>query len=43
MIKNHSIKCEGSVKLLGVSIDYILNFDLHISDICKKKHSETNQ
>ena len=30
------IKCEDSVKILGVTIDYLLNFDLHISNICKK-------
>ena len=30
------IKCEDSVKLLGVTIDYLLNFDLHVSNICKK-------
>ena len=31
------IKCEDSVKLLGVTFDYtrMLNFDIHIS-ICKK-------
>ena len=27
------IKCEDSVKLLGVTIDYLLNFDLHVSNI----------
>jgi hypothetical protein len=31
------IKCEEHVKLLGVTIDYELNFDKHISEICKKK------
>ena len=30
------IKCEDSVKLLGVTFDYMLNFDNHISNICKK-------
>ena len=29
------IKCEDSVKLLGVTIDHLLNFDLHVSNICK--------
>ena len=28
------IKCEESVKLLGVTFDYMLNFDIHISNIC---------
>ena len=31
------IKCEDCVKLLGITIDYLLNFDLHVSNICKKK------
>ena len=31
---DNTVKCEDSVKLLGVAIDHILNFDLHISDIC---------
>ena len=35
-IHDNTVKCEDSVKLLGVTIDYMLNFDLHISDICKK-------
>ena len=30
------IKCEDSVKNLSVTIDYLLNFDLHTSNICKK-------
>ena len=33
---------EDSVKLLGVTIDYMLNFDLHISDICKKGARQIN-
>ena len=32
-IQDNTVKCEDSVKLLGVTIDYMLNFDLHISDI----------
>ena len=36
------IKCENSVKLLGVTIDYLLNFDLHVSDICKKAARQIN-
>ena len=27
---------EDSVKLLGIEIDYQLNFDTHISTICRK-------
>ena len=35
-LKGSKIKCEEHVKLLGVTIDYELNFDKHISEICKK-------
>ena len=31
-----TIKCEDSAKLLGVTFDYLLNFNLHVSNICKK-------
>ena len=34
-----SIQSEESVKLLGVTLDYKLNFDPHISNICKKAAS----
>ena len=30
------IHCEDNVTLLGVNIDFMLNFNDHISDICKK-------
>ena len=30
------ITCEDNVTLLGVNIDFMLNFNDHISDICKK-------
>ena len=30
------IHCEDNVTLLGVNIDCMLNFNDHISDICKK-------
>ena len=30
------IQCEDEVKLLGVTIDFKLKFDLHVSNICKK-------
>ena len=30
------IKCEDSVKLLGVTFGYMLHFDVHSSNICKK-------
>ena len=34
-IQGKTIKSEASVKLLGVNLDHQLNFDLHISDLCK--------
>ena len=33
---DREIKREDSLKLQGVTIDYMLNFDLHVSNICKK-------
>ena len=35
-IENVGIKCEDSVTLLGVSIDFCLKFDSHVKEICKK-------
>ena len=35
-IKGQNILTESTVKLLGVKLDYKLNFDPHISDLCKK-------
>ena len=35
-IQNFELTCEDSVKLLGLEIDYQLNFDTHISAICRK-------
>ena len=40
-LNGSKIKCEEHVKLLGVTIDYELNFDKHISEICKKICSST--
>ena len=36
IIGGTEIKCEESVKLFGVTIDYLMNFDTHISNVCKK-------
>ena len=36
-IQRTTVKCEDSVKLLGVTVDYMLDFELHVSNICKKK------
>ena len=30
------VKCEDSIKLLGVTIDFKLDFDEHISNVCKQ-------
>jgi hypothetical protein len=35
-IQKFELTCEDSVKLLGIEIDYQLNFDTHISTICRK-------
>jgi hypothetical protein len=35
-ITDQVIECQTSAKLLGVELDYLLNFDLHISNICRK-------
>jgi hypothetical protein len=37
-LNGNNITCEDNVKLLGVTIDSNLNFNNHISEICKKKH-----
>ena len=36
ILDNEVIECSKSVKLLGVSIDNRLNFNEHISNLCKK-------
>ena len=36
------IKCEELVKFLGVDIDYQLNFDQHISSLCRKASQQLN-
>ena len=47
--KNHifnigdaNISCDEIVKLLGVDIDFKLNFDYHITNICKKAVQQLN-
>ena len=40
--QGHTIKSEENVKLLGVTLDYKLNFDPHISNLCKKAASQLN-
>ena len=41
-ISDSEIKCEEVVKLLGVDIDYKLNFDQHISSSCRKAGLQLN-
>ena len=42
LLDGTEIKCEDSVKLLGVTFDYMLNFDKHSSNICKKAARQIN-
>ena len=35
-LKTNNITCEDNVKLLGVTIDSDLNFNNHISEICRQ-------
>ena len=41
-IQGSSISCESTVKLLGIEIDYQLNFDVHIGNICRKASQQLN-
>ena len=41
-LDNNIINCEDHVKLLGVTIDFKLSFDLHISIVCKKASRQLN-
>ena len=41
-IHGKTIKSEDSVKLLGINLDHKLNFDVHISDLCKKAATQLN-
>ena len=41
-INGKMIKSEETVKLLGVTLDYRLDFDPHISNICKKAATQLN-
>ena len=41
-IAGTEIKCEEQTKLLGIEIDFLLNFDAQISIICKKVARQLN-
>ena len=41
-INTANIICEETVKLLGIHIDYKLNFDFHITNICRKAAQQLN-
>ena len=41
-LENNVITCEESVKLLGVTTDFKLNFDENVSNICKKASRQLN-
>jgi hypothetical protein len=41
-LNGNTITCEYNVKLLGVTIDSNLNFNNHISEICKKASRRLN-
>ena len=41
-IQNFNLTCESTMKLLGIDIDYQLNFDAHISTICRKASQQLN-
>jgi hypothetical protein len=41
-LAGNQIKCEKEVKLLGVTIDFELKFNSHISNICKKASRQLN-
>jgi hypothetical protein len=41
-LNGNIIKCEDEVKLLGVTIDFELNFITHIANTCKKASRQLN-
>ena len=41
-IDGKMIKSEETVKLLGITLDYRLDFDPHISNLCKKSATQLN-
>lgn len=41
-LNGNTIECDDEVKLLGVTLDFKLNFNSHISNICKKASQQLN-
>ena len=41
-VSKTQINCEDVLELLGVDIDYQLNFDQHISNLCRKAGQQLN-
>ena len=42
MLQGNKIDCEDEVKLLGVTFDFKLTFNSHVSHICKKAFQQLN-
>ena len=42
MLQGNNIDCEDEVKLLGVTFDFKLTFNSHVSHICKKASQQLN-
>jgi hypothetical protein len=40
-LNGNKINCDDEVKLLGITIDFKLDFNKHISNICKKNCTST--
>jgi hypothetical protein len=43
MLQGNKIDCEDEVKLLGVTFDFKLTFNSHVSHICKKASQQLNE
>ena len=41
-IQNSDLTCQITVTLLGIEIDYQLNFDAHVNSICRKASQQLN-
>jgi hypothetical protein len=42
-IQNSDLTCEKTDKLLGIEIDYQLNFDAHVSSFCRKASQQLHE